>query len=78
METIIKKWGNSLGIRIPNFIVKELSLKEGSSVQIEDEGDKIIITPKRKQYLSEMLKDITDENLHNEIETDSIMGNEIW
>ena len=25
METVVKKWGNSLGIRIPNHIARELS-----------------------------------------------------
>jgi antitoxin MazE len=28
METIVKKWGNSLGIKIPDLIARELSLKE--------------------------------------------------
>ena len=28
METVVKKWGNSLGIRIPSFIVRELSLQK--------------------------------------------------
>ena len=48
METIIRKWGNSLGIRIPSHIAKDLSLEEGSCVEIEDVDNKIIIKPKRK------------------------------
>ena len=46
MEAVIKKWGNSLGIRIPNLIIRELSLKEGSFVDIKDKGNEIIIKPK--------------------------------
>jgi antitoxin MazE len=42
METVIKKWGNSLGIRIPNLIVREFSLKDGSFVEIKDMGNEII------------------------------------
>jgi antitoxin component of MazEF toxin-antitoxin module len=34
MEAVVKKWGNSLGIRIPNLIVRELSLKDGSFVDM--------------------------------------------
>lgn len=49
METIVKKWGNSLGIRIPKHIAKELSLKDGSSVDIEDKEGEIIIHPKNKK-----------------------------
>jgi antitoxin component of MazEF toxin-antitoxin module len=48
MEAVIKKWGNSLGIRIPNLIVRELSLKDGSFVDIKNIGNEIIITPKSK------------------------------
>ncbi len=78
METVIKKWGNSLGIRIPSLIAKDLSLKEGSFVEIEDERGRIVIKPKKKNDLKEMLKNISDNNLHGEFETESPVGNEAW
>jgi len=78
METVIKKWGNSLGVRIPGFIVKDLSLKDGSFVEIEEEGDKIIIKQKNKANLKEMLKNIDINNLHGEIETENPERKEIW
>ncbi len=78
METVIKKWGNSLGIRIPSLIAKDLSLKEGSFVEIEDERGKIVIKPKKKNDLKEMLKSINEKNIHNEFETESPVGNEAW
>jgi antitoxin MazE len=78
MEAVIKKWGNSLGIRIPNLIVRELSLKEGSCVEIRDKGNEIIIKPKQKNKLSDMLNEITEQNIHKEIETGSPVGKELW
>jgi antitoxin MazE len=78
MEAVIKKWGNSLGIRIPNLIVKELSLKDGSVVEIKDDGNEIIIKPKNKNTLSEMLNQINETNIHEEIKTNGPMGKEIW
>jgi antitoxin MazE len=78
METIVKKWGNSLGIRIPNFIVRELSLKDGSFVDIKDKKGEIIIKPKEKNKLSEILSKINDNNIHDEVETNGPVGNEIW
>jgi antitoxin MazE len=78
METIVRKWGNSLGIRIPNTIVRELSLKDGSCVDIKDKGEEIIIRPKEKNNLSEILNKIDEKNIHNEIETNGPVGNEIW
>ena len=78
MEAIVKKWGNSLGIRIPNLIVRELSLKEGTYVDINDRGKKIVIKPIRKNRLSEMLSNINDQNLHEEIDTGEPVGKEVW
>jgi antitoxin MazE len=78
METVIKKWGNSLGIRIPNLIVQEFSLKDGSFVEIKDVGNEIIIKPKKKNKLSEMLDAINEKNIHEEVETDDPVGKEIW
>ncbi|MCL2180339.1 MAG: AbrB/MazE/SpoVT family DNA-binding domain-containing protein [Treponema sp.] len=78
MEAVVKKWGNSLGIRIPNLIVRELSLKDGSHVDINDRGKEIIITPIQKNKLSEMLNAINDQNLHAEIDTAGPVGKEIW
>ena len=77
METVVKKWGNSLGIRIPNLIVRELSLKDGSFVDINDTGNEIIIKP-IKNKLSEMLSEINEQNIHSEIETTGPVGKEIW
>jgi antitoxin MazE len=78
MEAIVKKWGNSLGIRIPNLIARELSLKDGSFVDIKDTGKEIIIKPKGKNKLSEMLGKINEKNIHGEVETNGPVGNEIW
>ena len=78
METVVKKWGNSLGIRIPNHIARGLLLKDGSFVDINDKGNEIIITPIKKNTLSDMLSRINEENLHSEIDTGKPVGKEIW
>jgi antitoxin MazE len=78
METIIRNWGNSLGIRIPNFIVKKLSLKDGSFVEIEDKKGQIVIRPKNKKNLSELLKKVNKTNIYSEVETNGPTGKEIW
>ena len=78
METVIKKWGNSLGIRIPNQIARELSLKDGSFVTINDRGKEIVIKPIHKSKLSEMLSQISADNIHEEIHTTGPVGKEIW
>lgn len=66
MKTTIQKWGNSLGVRIPNYMAKDLLLENGSSVEIVEEENRIIIQPKTKKSLKEMIKLITDDNIHRE------------
>ena len=78
MEAIVRKWGNSLGIRIPNLIARKLTLKDGSYVDINDKGKVIIIKPVKKNKLSEMLSNINEQNIHKEIETGGPVGKEIW
>ena len=78
MEAVVKKWGNSLGIRIPSVIVKRLSLKASSTVEIDDNGEEIIIKPLQKYTLSEILSQITEKNIHSEVESGKPVGKEIW
>ncbi len=77
MQTHIQKWGNSLGIRIPMKLSQHLNLKPGSIVDVMLEDDHLVIQPKRYQ-LEEMLAEVTPENCHHEIFTDSIKGKEEW
>jgi len=78
MDAIIQKWGNSLGVRIPNSIAKDLNLENGSHVEILDEDGKILILPHEKKSLIEKLARITTENIHKEISNGLSVGNEEW
>ena len=40
----INQWGQSLGIRIPSDIVKEVSLKEKMRLEFRTNGEEIILT----------------------------------
>jgi len=77
MKTVVQKWGNSLGIRIPAVFTREFNLKNGSSVEIIEEKGRIVISPK-KQTLEELLSFVTDKNIHNAVETGSSIGKEEW
>lgn len=77
MQTVVQKWGNSLGIRIPSLYVKEFNLKNGNFVEITEENGKIVIHPPKKT-LEELLSRVTNENIHSAIETGSSIGNEEW
>ena len=42
MTVTIQKWGNSQGIRIPKYILDELTWSENETVDLTVEGGKII------------------------------------
>ena len=77
MQTVVQKWGNSLGIRIPSIYAKEFELKNGSFVDIREEEGRIVIIPKRNS-LDELLEKVTVENIHEPKETGISIGNEEW
>lgn len=78
MSCKLKKWGNSLGVRIPKSIIEKTNLAENDELIIEQQDGKIVIFPAKKKFLlSEMVDKITSSNLHTE-EDFKPEGNEVW
>lgn len=66
-------WGNSLGIRLPQTITKQICLSEGALIDISIKNNKIILTPARPKYtLEELLKDAKPDMQHNELDWESL------
>lgn len=76
MQTAIKKWGNSLAIRIPNHILKALALKEESVLDIALQNNKIIL--EKKQDLQSLCQEITQDNLNIFTEWDDTSVGKEW
>lgn len=76
----VKKWGNSLAIRIPNSVAKDLGLVEDSAVQIASNGSSatIKLLKYKGMSLEEMLEGITPENIHGELDRSLPVGKEVW
>ena len=63
MRVQITKWGNSLGVRVPKQLARDIGLIEGSQVDIEAADHRIIITPAKPRYsLANLLKDTTPDD----------------
>lgn len=78
MRLAVKKWGNSVGVRIPSSILSSLQLKADKLIDMRVENGKIIIEPVRQNYsLEELLAGITPENLHQEADTGKPVGKEL-
>lgn len=60
MEIRLKKWGNSVGVRIPSVILKTLNLKTNDIISLSCEDDKIVISKQKKKryHLRKNLKNI--------------------
>ena len=80
MQTKIKKWGNSLALRIPKLFALDANLKINKMVDISIDKHSIIITPiDEKEYsLKKLLEGVTENNLHGEFDTGTPVGKEIW
>jgi antitoxin MazE len=79
MTGVIRKWGNSLGIRIPRGVAEQAGVEQGTHVEIKTEQGRIIITPAVPRYtLEELLKRISKRNLHGEIDLGAAQGKETW
>jgi antitoxin MazE len=79
MNANFAKWGNSIALRIPNGLAKELQVSEGTSVDLQVKDGALIVTPVNvvpKYDINELIEAITPENLHGETDTGGPVGNE--
>lgn len=75
----LSRWGNSLGLRIPQEAVDQLQLKEGESVELAVSIDSITIRRKRRRRKwteAELLKGATPNRVGGEIDWGGPVGKE--
>lgn len=81
MTTSVKKWGNSLAVRIPQVIAQQARLEEGVnvSVKVSDEGFIVLIPENKPKYtLDELLEGVTPEHFEGESQWGEPLGEEVW
>jgi antitoxin MazE len=68
MKTRVRKWGNGLAVCIPKSLAAKAKLKDNSPVELSLVNGALVIRPitSEKMSLDELLKGVTDENLHGE------------
>lgn len=79
MRVTVKKWGNSASVRIPAALMEAANLELDDSVDVREDGGRIIIEPVRqKRYeLVKLLAGITPRNQHGEADFGPPVGKEI-
>lgn len=79
MKAVLKRWGNTVALRLPTPVLEEAGLRANQIVEIVVANERIIISrpaPPLKYTLSELLARMTDKNKHA-VEELRPMGNEI-
>ena len=76
---MIRKWGNSLAIRLPMPVVNEAHLKLEQKINITVEEGRIIIEPLQTiaYALEDLVAGITVENGHGEVSFGGPVGKEV-
>ena len=76
MKTRVWKWGNSLALRIPKSLAAEAGLAEDTAVELSLVEGKLILQPLAQPapMLDDLLRGVTDENLHGEWDTGPAVG----
>jgi antitoxin MazE len=76
----VKKWGNSLAVRIPAPLSAALGLKEDDSVDVREENGRLVVEKKStgEPTLEELIAGITPENIHDETDWGPALGREVW
>jgi antitoxin MazE len=78
MRVTLQKWGNSASVRIPSAVMKAARLSLDETVDVREEGGRIVIEPIRpRDYdLAQLLAGIAPENLHAEVDFGAPTGRE--
>ncbi len=77
----LRKWGNSLALRIPATLARQLNLTENTQVECTVMDGRLVISPVTEQpdySLGQLLDRVTPENIPGETEVGPPVGREIW
>jgi antitoxin MazE len=80
VEARVKMWGHSLAVRIPKPLAVEVGLGPDSLVEISLVDNKLVVTPLDEPAwtLESLLAQVTEDNIHGEVDTGPAIGNEVW
>ncbi|HTY49884.1 MAG TPA: AbrB/MazE/SpoVT family DNA-binding domain-containing protein [Steroidobacteraceae bacterium] len=77
MQVTVKKWGNSMAVRIPAHVVAAAGLKVDARVVVREENGRIVIEPSPAEYdLDALVAGITRDNVHPGVDFGAPVGRE--
>lgn len=79
MRVSVERWGNSLGVCVPEEIATHVGLREGATVEMTVEGTRIVLAsarPSPRFTLDELLVGMTPEAMHEAFDWGDDLGRE--
>jgi len=79
MQAKIRRWGNSLALRLPKSVAEEVGVAENDTVELGVVDGRIVVAPRmsKRIVLDDLLRGITRKNRHDEIAIGSPRGREV-
>jgi antitoxin MazE len=78
MTAAIQKWGNSLALRIPSAVARQIRVENGDAVELSVESGALTIRAARPRYqLADLVKGIHPGNSHEEVDWGKSVGREV-
>ena len=78
----VNEWNGSLGIRFPADFVDFIQLKDKSLVEIQTDGDRLIITKvketPKKYSIKELFEMYPSDCIEEELDWGNPIGDEVW
>lgn len=80
MKTRVRRWGNSLALRLPRHCTAEACVAEGAEVDVTVRCGEIVVAPVRRRTwtLEELVAGIKASNRHGEEDAGPSRGGEAW
>jgi len=82
MVTKVQKWGNSQGLRLSKQTLDDAEISVGDQVDVVVRDGLILIAPVRrlrgKYKLSDLTKQISKDDMTQEVQWGEPVGNEVW
>jgi antitoxin MazE len=80
MKTRVRKWGNSLALRIPKSFAAGAGLRPDAAVELSLVDGALVVQSVSPQPLTldELLRGVTDDNIPGEWVTGPSVGKEVW
>lgn len=80
MRVAVRKWRNSLALRILKSLALDLRIAQGSLVEMSVEKGRLVVKPVTvpEYSLKQLLSGVRRRHLHTEVDTGYAIGRESW